>query len=339
MNSHKRATLYDVASRAGVSSQTVSRVINAHPNVATKTRNRVLRAIEELSYQPNRAAQSLKTKRSHTLEVITFEVGYPYSAPAMVSKAKELGYKLMFSVVDPSSQTELHEALDEVSGRLTDGVVIITPGLNVNHEELMRLYRGIPLVLMDTYLGAQVPSVVVDQRLGSQLATQHLIDLGHRKIAEISGPLSQLIDPWERHESWQKTMAANGLEPGSSVEGDFTVAGGHSATHRLLASGADFSALVTGDDLMAVGAIHALRERGLRVPEDVSLVGFDDMEAAPYIAPPLTTVRQDFNALGIQAIDYLVALIEQPNTPLHQRVLYPELVVRQSTRRLDNAGH
>ncbi len=193
--------------------------------------------------------------------------------------------------------------------------------------------RGTPYVQIGADPGAMTPSVVFDQRYGTQLAVQHLLDLGHRRIAEISGPLN-LSDARVRHETCLELMRANGLEPGPFAEGSFVLPGGYECTNRLLDRGDPFTALFCGNDQMALGALRALNERGLRVPEDISLVGFDDDNYAGYLTPPLTTVRQDFSALGQQSIEYLVALVNDPQTPVHQRVMCPQLIIRQSTRRI-----
>ena len=164
-----------------------------------------------------------------------------------------------------------------------------------------------------------------------------MIGLGHRRIAEISGPLDN-YDAGVRHSSVQRCLELNGLEVGPKLAGDFEVCSGYGGVRELLSSGWDFSALVMGNDHMALGALRALREAGLRVPEDVSVVGFDDIPEAAYFDPPLTTVRQDFDVLARESVEYLVSLIEASRASgswrgsVQQRVFYPELMIRQSTR-------
>ncbi len=333
----KRATIRDVAQRSGVSAQTVSRVINNNEHVSKKTRQRVLKAINDLQYLPNRAAQSLVTRRSQTLEIITF--GLMHYGPSQMlanvqAEAQSLGYNLIVSSIADTTSEEIRRAIDNLSGRLIDGIIMITPILGATYAELVVLCRGIPFVQIDNEQGASGPSVIIDQEYGSALATQHLIALGHRRIGEISGPLNWFA-AIARSRNWRDTLRAAGIEPGVSIEGDWTAHGGYDAARRLLDEGAAFTALVVGNDQMALGAMHALGERGLRVPEDVSVVGFDDVAEAMYFRPPLTTVRQDFNAMGRQSVEYLVSLINRPEMPPHQRVLKPQLIVRQSTRRLD----
>ena len=206
---------------------------------------------------------------------------------------------------------------------------MVTPFIGLDPGDIVSLCGSVPVVMIDVPKNAQVPSVVIDQAAGSRLATQYLVDMGHEDVAEISGPLSW-HDATLRHEAWQATLQAAGLTPGPSAEGDWSAAGGYRAAQQLLAGGKSFSALVAANDQTALGAARALRAHGLRVPEDVSLIGFDDVPEAKYFEPPLTTIRQDFTALGQQSIDYLLTLIDHPETPTHQRVLYPTLVTRQS---------
>lgn len=330
----KRTTLHDVADYCDVSYQTVSRVVNESPHVSKETRRRVLRAIKELNYQPNHVARSLVTRRSNLIEVITFG-GVHYGPSQMVAHveraARRQGYNLILTNISEMSLDEIRAAINSLSGRLVDGLIIVTPVVGVQYEELVALCRGIPFVMIDTPLGSNTPSVVINQRHGSQIATQHLIDQGHQHICEISGPLH-----WHgaiaRHESWSQTLEAAGIKPGKSEAGDWTAWSGYEAARRLLESKQQFTGLVVGNDQMALGAMRALREAGLSVPKDVSVVGFDDIPEAACFEPPLTTVRQNFDMLGSQSVEYLLDLMLHLDTPLQQRVLYPYLVERQSTR-------
>lgn len=330
----KRVTLQDVARAAGVSSQTVSRVVNNHRYVSEETRRRVEQAIRKLNYRPNYAARSLATRRSSTLGILSIDINF-YGPAQMVTHieatAKKRGYNVNLTMVSEMSTGEIYDAIESLGNRSVDGLLFIMPVLGVGHADLQEICCDVPFVQIDIELGAHVPSVVIDQRYGSQLVTQHLIDRGHRAISEISGPLNW-YGAQARHESWYETLRRAGLEPGPSVQGNWTAQGGYEAAHKLLDTGTPFSALVVGNDQMALGAMRALRERGRRIPDDVSVVGFDDVPEACYFEPPLTTVRQNFAALGEQSVEYLVALIDNPNTPLHQRVLYPQLIERQSTR-------
>jgi len=321
-----------VAELAGVSYQTVWRVVNERPNVAEHTRTRVLRAVRELDYHPPRTVEAETTGRSYILQIVTFEHGYGDPLPSLLRWARELGYAAIVTELrDPSSQQAVREILDE-TGHMVDGLLMVMPYPHLCYERLVDVCHGRPFVVSNTELGAKMPSVVFDQRHGTRLALGHLHALGHRQIAEISGPLEN-FDARVRHETWQATLREWGLTPGPWVVGDFEVPSGYEAAKQLLRTRQPFTALLAGNDRMALGAIRALRDAGLRVPDDVSVVGFDDVEESAFFDPPLTTVRQDFDMLGRECVNYLVSLIEDPNTPLQQRVLYPELVVRNSAQK------
>ena len=331
----RRPTLDDVARSAGVSYQTVSRVINDHPSVAEATRERVLHAIKELDYRPNRSARSLATRRSNTIGIVGFDTRYFGPSQMLVhieAVLKREGYGLAFTSIDDGTYAAVQRASSEISHQDLDGVVMIAPLAGADVMSIAGLFGDTPLVMIDAQPGEAVHSVAIDQVHGVRLAVQHLLALGHRHVCEISGPL-RWNAALERHETWHTHLAAAGIEPGVSIEGDWSAASGFAAMRRLLATGAPCTALVAGNDQMALGAMRALRDAGLRVPEDVSIVGFDDIPEAAFFEPPLTTVRQDFEAAGQQCVEYLTTLIRNPHTPRHQRMLYPTLVTRASTAR------
>jgi LacI family transcriptional regulator len=325
----KRPTLRDVAREADVSYQTVSRVINENANVSAETRARVQKAIKALGFRPNRAAQILQTERSNTIEVVLFNAGFNLFLYEMARATQQLGYHFSVSAI---AEKEFETTLESAAARFVDGIVILADApLVQDYETLMALTDGIPFVQIGAKMGANLPSVIYDQAKGARLATQHLIDSGHRHIAEISGPLHN-YDGYDRHTSWLATLKENGLTPGPSIEGNFSIESGYRSMCQLLDQPSSFTAAFIGNDSMTIGAHTALRERGLRVPDDVSLVGFDDVAEAAHFVPGLTTVRQDFQLLGRMAIEYLIDLIDTPDTAIHQRVLQPKLIVRGSTR-------
>ncbi len=328
----QRYTLHDVARIAEVSYQTVSRVINAHPSVSPETRARVQKVIAELGYQPNMVAKSLAVNRSHTLAVLVF--GMSHYGPTQIvlnieRTAKALGYDLIFSAINQPSSDALHQAMDNLTGRRVDGILAISPVVGFAYDDLASLCHGIPLVQIDPEIGLEVPSVVVEQTYGSRLVTEYLIGMGHQRMAEISGPLNW-FGAIARHEQWTASLHAAGLQPQKSIEGDWSADSGYRSARLLLNDDPGFTALVVGNDQMALGAIYALRERGLRVPDDVSVVGFDDIPEAAFFRPALTTVQQDFNALGAMGVRCLLEFIEAPDTPVQQHLLYPKLIVRDS---------
>jgi DNA-binding LacI/PurR family transcriptional regulator len=333
MNSSRRTTLLDVARRSGVSYQTVSRVINQQPNVSDETKARVLEAIAELDYRPNRAAQSLAGTRSRTLLMVTYGLSHYGPAQMVVNieqACRAAGYDLIFTNIDDSRPDSLQESLDTIRRWDVDGGLVIAPVEPMRYEQLVNSWGSTPLVLIGVRPGLNVPSIVVDQAAGARAVTQHLIDLGHQHICEISGPL-HWFDGQTRHKAWEETLHKAGLIAGLSIEGYWTAESGYRAAQSLLDRGETFTALVVGNDQMAIGAIHALRERGLRIPEDVSVVGFDDIPEAVYLWPPLTTVRQDFDQLGRSGIEYLIQRIEDPLADSDQVVIQPQLIVRGST--------
>lgn len=333
MTSPRRTTLLDVANRSGVSYQTVSRVINQQPNVSEETKARVLQAIAELDYRPNRAAQSLAGTRSRTLVMATYGLSHYGPAQMVVNieqACRTAGYDLIFTNIDDAQPDSLRETIDQVRRWDADGLLLITPVESMHYEDITHLWGSTPLVLIGTKPGANVPSIVVDQYAGARAVTQHLIDLDHQHICEISGPL-HWFDAQARHESWRHTLLYAGLSADCSVEGHWTAESGYQAAKQLIEQGERFTALVVGNDQMAIGALHALRENGRCIPEDVSVVGFDDIPEAAYLWPPLTTVRQDFDQLGRSGVESLMQRIQAPDFTGGQVVIQPQLIVRAST--------
>jgi len=327
----RQATLRDIADKVGVSYQTVWRVVNDRPNVAAATRSRVMRAVEELDYRPHRAAQMLTTGRSYILQLVIFEYGHSDRLPAILHWAREYGYSVVVTELGaPPTVASMRSVLTETA-QMIDGLLFLMPYPDLTYEGLNDLCQGRPFVVVNAKLGSKMPSVVFDQWNGARLAVNHLIDLGHREIAEISGPLDH-FDAAMRHRAWEVFLGNADLEPSLTAAGDFSVCSGYMCARQILAQDRPFTALFVGNDAMALGALRALREAGLRVPQDVSVVGFDDIAMAAYFDPPLTTMRQDFEALGRESIEYLVSRIGNPDVSIQQRVLYPELVIRQSTQ-------
>jgi DNA-binding LacI/PurR family transcriptional regulator len=332
-------TVYDVARRAGVSHQTVSRVANHRPNVSPETRERVLRAIDELGYTPDRAARILSTGRSRIIQIVS--IGFSHTQPvmAMIRTARRLGYDTAFAIVeDVSSNADLREQLAGLGPDLLDGLIVIAPTAEIPAQDILDLCADIPVVLAGPDTRANAPAIVIDQAYGVNLALQHLYQLGHRAIAEIPGP-AVYYDAQARHQAYLAFMAAHDLEP-LTVKGASTwmAEGGYSAVNAFLDEGAVFTALACANDLLALGALRALHERKRVVPDDVSVVGYDDMDTAEYCTPPLTTVKQDFASVGQEAILYLVHLMEESPAAIHRRVLTPELIVRQSTCKAGRLG-
>jgi len=336
-NMTQKVTMLDVAKQCGVSYQTVSRVINDSPEVSVKTRRLVLHAIEMLGYHPNQFARSLKTRRSAVLEVITFGVETYIPRDLIVAlgrAARKHNYSLMFTDIKNGDLEENKRVLGHLQSGLCDGAIITSPVENSLFEMITSHPPALPLIQIRNRSGSPAPSVIIDQFKGGEMAAQHLLDLGHCQIAEISGPLIY-HEALTRHEGFLHALSSHGLTPSESVEAaEWMPDDGYQATLKLLQHGTRFTGLVVANDYLSLGAILALSEHGLKVPEDISVVGFDDAPESPFFIPPLTTVKQDYEALGNQSIQYLVEVIEDPATPVHQRVIMPQLIVRRSTRSL-----
>jgi LacI family transcriptional regulator len=325
-------TLDDVAADCGVSYQTVSRVVNDSPLVAEKTRARVLKAIAELGYRPNLAARRLATQRSSVIGMIGTNITYYGPAQVMVSieeTAKRRGYNLMFAGVERPSKAQLAAVIDDLCDHQVDGLVL---GVRVagNIDFVRKLCRGVPFVTLDAGR-PDVPTVIVDQQHGMRLATQHLLELGHRQIACITGPPGWSASK-ERRKGWAEALKHAGLEPGPCVEGDWSAASGFAAAGRLLESAqGQFTAIVAANDHMALGVLRALHAKGIQVPEHISVAGYDDLPESRFFEPPLTTIHHDFARQGERCVEVLLSMINRQTVDPPLQLLYPELVIREST--------
>ncbi len=335
MLKENRPTIHDVAREAGVSYQTVSRVLNESPSVAPATRQRVLQIMKKMGYHRNVAAQMLNTNRSYTIQIINLEGKFPFEIP-LPEAASKAGYSAIYA--ECTWDTFAH-TLDMAAARMVDGIFLYAPKLVIDDNTLLSMCHGIPIVRRDFALGSKITWVGYDQVRATELVVQHLLDRGHRRIAEVTG-LIDAINPRLRHETCQKMLHSYGLELVSSAAGDYfshdrAVTSGYEGMGRLIESGQHFTAVVIGNDQMAIGALAALHEYGLRVPDDVSVVGFDNSYFSRFLIPPLTTVAFNFDLQSRLAFQFLFEQIENPDLEPHPHVLLPELIVRQSTRSLD----
>ncbi len=329
---HLRVTIREVAAKAGVSHQTVSRVINESERVNPETRARVQAAIAELGFQPNAIARSMARGSTRTLACISPNLtDYTYASiiEGAETEARRHGYFLISaSAPDAAAFTVLVEQL--IASQRTEGLLALNPYID---ERYQHLPAGVPTVIV----GAQARdershSVSLDETNAGRMATQYLLSMGHRRIALITGPLEEDCSQ-DRQAGYQQALQEAGVDfdPTLVMEGDWSATSGHQAVECLLEDGADFSAIFAQNDRIAVGAIRALREAGLRVPEQVSVVGFDDMPLASYFDPPLTTVRQDIFYIGSEAARLLIQAIEQPGRQTQHVHLPVELIERGST--------
>jgi len=328
--------MLDVAELSGVSYQTVSRVINNHPYVSDEARQKVQDAIDALGYRPSKAATKLRSKVSKTIAIILY--GSWFHGPVQVAlnvemAAKTSGFDVMLTNVT-ETEKQVIEALHHVKDWSVDGVVIIIPAQGLTAEEIQAVCGDIPVVYIDSQPSLDLPSVMLDDRGGTRQIMEHLISLGHTRFCEISGMLNWYSGQ-VRHQTCGQVLQTYGLEPPIHLEGNWSTPGGYQAARRLLEQGHTFSAVIAANDSMALGAYRALHQVGLAVPDDVSVVGFDDILEAAYFSPPLTTVRHNYIQLGALGFEYLLQLMDDPETPIEQKVITPKLIVRESTAPLE----
>lgn len=328
---HRPPAMSDVAQVAGVSHQTVSRVLNGHPSVREATRERVLAAIVELGYRRNTAARALVTRRSGTIGVVTLsepEFGPTSTFIAVESAAREAGYYVSVATLPPAQAEGVSRVLEHFLSQAVEGVIVIAPLASVS-DALRPFAEQVPVVTIaaGTPAGQAFHPISVDQVLGARLATRHLIELGHREVVHLAGP-QDWLDARERTIGWRSELAAAGLTAGDPIPGDWTAERGYAVGRRLVAEGVP-SAVFAANDQLALGLLRAFAEARLSVPRDVSVVGFDDIAGAANFIPPLTTVRQDFLTLGRRSIAMLLSAIAGED--LDHTPIPPSLVVRSST--------
>ena len=324
------ANIFDVARLAGVSHQTVSRVVNNLPNVRPATRQRVEDAIKQLRYRPSTAARSLVTRRSRTIGLIT--TGNPDYGPSSTllgfnEAARQARYLVSISSMLETDAASMRQAVDQLLSQNVEAIVLIAAHRGAL-EAIQGIDLGVPLVAVESSGRVGFHSVSIDQFRGAQVATQHLIDLGHRSILHIAGP-EDSMDATERVRGWRSALSENSLVALEPLIGDWSPASGF-VIGQQLATADNFTAIFAANDQMALGAIHALANAGVRVPHDVSIIGFDDIPEAEHFSPPLTTIRQDFAELGRTVMSTLLELILDGSL---EEAKHPEptLVVREST--------
>jgi DNA-binding LacI/PurR family transcriptional regulator len=329
----RRATIREVARRAGVSYQTVSRVINNHPMVAAATRALVREVIAELDYHPNAQAVGLSRNRADIIGVISHSITSPFFAQIVDGTAQALQVRGRFMLLSCTENTSQLETIDSLQrSRRIDGMIIILP-ISTSLEATQQLAASqLPLVLVDLQYDVDANYISVDNRHGAYCATEHLIELGHRRIGLISGPLIQPVAHL-RIAGYQDALRKYGLpyDPELIVHGNFAHSGGEAGAAHFLSLEDPPTAIFASNDQMAFGTVRTLRRHGLRVPEDISVIGFDDIPEASISYPPLTTMRQPLREMGRLAADYVCRVIDGVETERLQLTLTPELIVRNST--------
>jgi DNA-binding LacI/PurR family transcriptional regulator len=324
--------MHDVARLAGVSHQTVSRVINNAPNVREDTRERVRRAMRQLNYRPNALARGLASRRSRTIGVLGFDTRMygPGSALLAIQRsARSAGYGVAVETLSEFDRRAVQTALDDLEAQAVDGIVVIVPS-QAAARAVGQLPAGLPAVALEAEYREELPTVAIDQLKGGALATQHLLDLGHETVWHIAGP-ADWREAELRAEGWRAALAQAGTITPPVLRGDWTARSGYELGQRL-ARQPEVSAVFAANDQMALGVIHALHERGIEIPNRISIVGFDDVPGADYFTPALTTVRQDFDQLGERGLQLLIAHMEADGAPVEPtELIEPLLIERAST--------
>ncbi|MBI5964218.1 MAG: LacI family DNA-binding transcriptional regulator [Chloroflexi bacterium] len=338
----KRVTIKDVAQAAGVSTQTVSRVMNKFSYVSGETRQRVEAVVEQLGYRPSTLARSLIQQRSYTLGVVTF--GLKYIGPSrtlngVADKADELGYMLLMKELDNFNTNRIDDVIDSLLARQVDGIVWVAPEIGDNHawvEERMNKIP-VPVVFLAMRPREGIPSITTDNFRGAVMAIQHLLDCGRKKIGHISGPLTWW-EADERKRGWHEALKAAGIDTSEKhfTEGNWSSSSGEQAFIQLLESFPEMDAVFVANDQMALSVLREAYRRGINIPDQLAVVGFDNIHESAYFHPSLTTISQDLQLLGEQAVQNVVEMIQarQVNQPViaQSRFIQPTLIVRESSK-------
>ena len=320
----------DVARLAGVSSQTVSRVSRGAPNVSAPTRARVLGAMGRLGYSPNRAAQALRSGAFNAIGVLTQQIqrtGEAYTTSGVLEAAAKAGYSVVMAQVEHSDGDEMRQAVRRLARQAIDGLVIVQAGAAA--VEGLALPAGLPVASSDSTLVTRCPSASADQVQGVRAAMTHLLGLRHRTVHHITGP-SDSRSALIRSATWARCLEEAGIAAPAPTPGGWEAADGYAAG-RALAADPEVTAVLCANDELALGLIRALHEAGRRVPEDVSVVGFDGLPLGEYAFPPLTTVRQDFHRAGTEMVRLVLEQVRGGPLDESHVIIPTRLVVRAST--------
>ena len=347
MTTRRRWTIKEVAEVAGVSTQTVSRVLNNRPDVAPDTFERVQRVISDTGYAPNMLARSLTQGRTQILGVVAF--GLEYFGPSRIltgieRQAAEMGYSISLNLVHEPETGDVDRLLNSLFARQVDGIIWAIPDVGDNRawSRAENPDQPVPVMLVGGMAEqTSLPSIGIDNLEIGRLATEHLLGGGARRVGIITGPLGW----WEsrqREQGWRETLASHGLDTSDAlvVEGDWTANSGEQGLYRLLSASPDIDAIFASNDQMALGVLHGAHSLGRRVPEDLSVAGADNIAESSHFWPALTTVHQPLRDAGAMAVREIDASIwrarkgrrAQEAPPPGATLLRPELIVRESSR-------
>ena len=335
-------TIYDIAKKAGVSRQTVSRVLNNRQDVSAETRKRVQEIMEELSYHPSAVARSLSRQKSYIFGVVT--AGLKYIGPSrtlsgITSKAEELGYGLLLKELSSFSANNVHPLLGWFQSHQVDGIIWAVPEIGDNRNWLQSLLPeiNIPIIFLTMEMRKEISIVSIDNYFGARKATEHLIDLGKKNIGHITGPL----DWWEarqRKQGWEISLSEAGFDISDRMcaEGNWSSKSGKTAFIELIEKFPEMDGVFVGNDQMALSVLQTAFEQDKRIPKDLAVIGFDGIPESEFYCPSLSTVNQNQNELGCMAVEELVRLVEKKLTaedviePKYITIR-PELIIRQSS--------
>jgi LacI family transcriptional regulator len=343
-NKRKRITIKDVAEAAGVSTQTVSRVMNKNSYVSDETRQRVEAVVAQLGYRPSTLARSLIQQRSYTLGVVTFglkHIGPSRTLNGIADKADELGYMLLMKELDNFNTNRMDDVIDSLLARQVDGILWAAPEIEDNHAWVDAGLEKIPVptIFIAMQPRSGISSVATDNYQGAVMATQHLLDYGRKKIGHISGPLGWW-EAQERKRGWRETLDNAGIDASEKhcAEGNWSSASSEQAILQLFESYQDMDAIFVANDQMALSVLREALRRGISIPDKLAVVGFDNIPESAYFYPSLTTVSQDLQLLGEQAVQNIVKMIQsrRENQPItaQSEFIHPTLFVRESSRQI-----
>ncbi len=322
--------MIDVARLAGVSHQTVSRVLNGNANVRPELVERVQQAIQQMGYRRNTAARALSTGRSMNLGVVSFDIwqyGPTHVLFGIADAARQVGYATSLVSLGEIDHQSARSAIDHLLADSVDGIIVIAP-VEGARAAVQVVPPQVPLVMFEPGVDNGTTRVAIDEVLGARLATRHMLELGHKTVWHVSGPEGWL-GAEARLRGWQAELSAAGRVAHEVMVGDWSSASGYRAGQEI-ARNRDVTAVFAANDQMALGVLQALQQCGLRVPGDISVVGFDDVPEASFFLPPLTTVRLDFTEVGRRCVERLLEMISGVQLS-PAPALPPQLVVRSST--------
>jgi DNA-binding LacI/PurR family transcriptional regulator len=344
MNKNRRVTIKEIAKIAGVSTQTISRVINDKGEVSPETRKRIQDIIDQYGYKPSAVARSLSKQRSYTIGIVT--AGLKYMGPSMIlngiaDEADDLGYALMLKKLPRFDSQNAQPIFEALLAQHVDGILWAVPEVGDNQKWIKEGNTSLPVpfIFLTAPPRPDISSVDYDNYLGGKMATEHLLQQGYRKIGHISGPL-EWLSARQRKKGWEDALQESGINPLEMpcVEGKWSSASGVPAFNSLLANDPGIDALFVANDQMALSVLQIACQRGIRVPNELAVVGFDGLAESEFFWPPLTTIFQDLHALGSVAVKEIVSTIEsrynnEDGFEVKQINLRPQLIVRESSLR------